>query len=58
MDVDNKKFGGKYVATDGFNGGVIASHKNPDKLYEKVVIMGIKNPVIFFVHKKDVVCLY
>jgi len=42
MDVDNKKFGGKYVATDGFNGEVVASHKDTDKLYEKVVIMGIR----------------
>ena len=48
------KYRGKYVALDGFNGNVIASHKNPGKLIDKVRKMGIDVPTIVFVQDPKV----
>ena len=57
--IDRKKFGGKYVATETFTSSkVLSSGKNPSKVYDEAIEKGIKEPVINFIHKEGVVCLY
>jgi hypothetical protein len=57
--IDRKKFGGKYVATKSFTDTeVIASGKNPIKVYDKAVKMGIKEPVIDYVFKEGVTYIF
>lgn len=57
--IDRKKFGGKYVATKTFTSSkVLASGKNPSKVYDEAIEKGIKEPVINFIYKEGVVCLY
>ena len=50
---------GKYVATRSFlSKKVEASGANAEKVYNKAIKNGIKNPVVFFVPEKDMVHIY
>lgn len=56
-NIQSKHYG-KYVALDGFNGNVIAFHKHPGKLINKVQKIGIKIPTIVFVPDPSVTYIY
>jgi len=56
---DGNKYGGKYVATRSFsNNEVLSSGSDPDKVFDTAKKKGARNPVIFFVPKKDMVHIY
>ena len=53
------EYAGKYVATCSFNDStVVASGKSPGAVRERAVRGGAKNPVVFFVPKKNSVHIY
>ena len=53
--INRKKYGGNWVATENFTSNkVLASGKNPSKVYEKAIEKGIKEPVINFILKEGV----
>ncbi|MBN2522234.1 MAG: hypothetical protein JXB24_03120 [Bacteroidales bacterium] len=55
----NKKFGGKYIATESFTSNkVIASGKDPAKVYKDATKKGVQEPVINYIHKEGVICIY
>ena len=57
--VDKKKYGGKYIATETFTStDILSSGKDPVKVYEEAIEKGIREPVLYFIHKEDVICLY
>jgi hypothetical protein len=59
QNIDRKIYGGNYVATKNFTSNdVLASGKNPSKVYSKAIELGIKEPVINYIQKEGVVCLY
>ena len=59
QNIDRKIFGGKYVATKSFSSSeVIASGKNPSKVQKRALKLGIKEPVINYIPKEGVVCIY
>ena len=59
VNVDVRKYGGKYIATASFNSStVIASDKNPLKVYKKAEKLGFLNPVVNYIHKEGVICMY
>ncbi len=58
-EVDRKKYGGKYIATASFESDeIIASGKDPSKVYEEAKEKGISEPVINYIHKEGVICIY
>ena len=53
MKKNNKKYQGKYIATKSFiDTTVVASGKDPIKVYDRAVKKGIKNPVIDYVFQE------
>ncbi len=57
--IDKKKYGGKYIATASFvSKKVIAYGKNPEKVYDDAVKQGIPDPVINYICKEGMVCIY
>ncbi len=59
LAIDRKKFGGKYIATESFASNVVvASGKDANKVYEEATNLGYKEPVINYVYKEGVVCMY
>lgn len=58
-EISRKEFGGKYVATKSFDSNeVIASGKDPSKVLKEATKQGIDDPVINYIHKEGVVCIY
>lgn len=56
---DSKRYGGKYVAIRSVkNKEVLSSGKDPSKVYDKAKDKGAKDPIIFYVPKKDSVHIY
>jgi len=56
---DRKKFSGKFIVTKSFTSSeVVASGDSPSEAYEKALEKGIKEPVIDYIQKEDVVCIY
>ena len=56
---DRKKFSGKFIVTKSFTSNeVVASGDSPSEAYEKALEKGIKEPVIDYIQKEDVVCIY
>jgi hypothetical protein len=57
--LDKKEYGGKYVATKSFTDtDIIASGKDPIEVFHRAVEKGFINPVIDYVPKEGVVCIY
>ena len=57
--IDRKKFGGKFIATRSFTSyDVIASGDDPSEVFDEAVEMGIEEPVINYIHKEGVICIY
>ena len=57
--LDADKYPGKYVATRSFrNKKVISFGTDPLKVYEKAKKLGVKEPVIIYIPKKDEVLIY
>ncbi len=53
------KYSGKYVTTRSFKSKeVLTSGKDPTKVLERAKAKGVKDPVIFYVPKKDSVHIY
>jgi hypothetical protein len=58
-DIDRKKYGGKYIATKSFTDTeIIASGTNPLKVYDEAKKSGAENPVIDYVPKEGMVCIF
>lgn len=56
---DGDKYGGKYVATKSFRDNeVVCFGADPKRVYDAAVKKGIKDPVVFFVPKKDMIHIY
>ena len=56
---DSKKYSGKYVATRTFKNKEVISHgSDPVKVFNEAQKKGIKNPVIFYVPKKNIAQIY
>ena len=57
--IDRKEFGGKYVATESFTSSeVIASGKDPSKVIKEAAKQGVEEPVINYIYKEGVVCIF
>ena len=57
--INEEKYCGQYVATKDFGGHVVvASGKDPKKVYEEAIKKGCSEPVIVFVPLKDMVQIY
>jgi hypothetical protein len=57
--IDRKKYGGKFVATKSFTStDVIAWGDDPTDVYKEATEKGIKEPVINYVHREGVICIY
>ncbi len=57
--IDRKEYGGKYVATESFSSSeVIASGKNPSKVIKEATEKGVEEPVINYIPKEGVICIY
>ncbi|MBL7113246.1 MAG: hypothetical protein ISS19_15015 [Bacteroidales bacterium] len=58
-NIDRKEFGGKYVATDSFESTtIVASGTELSKVYKEATKQGIKEPVINYIPKEGVICMY
>jgi hypothetical protein len=58
-EIDRDKYGGNYIATRTFeNDEILVSGPDPLEVYNEAIEMGIEDPVINYVHKEGVVCLY
>ncbi|ODS33191.1 MAG: hypothetical protein SCARUB_01669 [Candidatus Scalindua rubra] len=56
---ESEKYGGQYVATRSFVDKDVVSHGNdPVKVFNEAKDKGVKEPVVFYVPKKDVVQIY
>ncbi len=56
---DGNKYNGKYVAMKSFKDNeVISSGFKPSTVLEKARKLGVDNPVLMFVPKKDMVHIY
>jgi hypothetical protein len=57
--VDKKKYGGKYIALKSFDDfEVIVAGESLDEVYDKAVEKGVLEPVIDFIPKEGVVCIF
>ena len=57
--LDADKYTGKYVATRSFkNKKVISFGTDPLRVYEKAKKLGVREPVILYIPKKDEVLIY
>lgn len=57
--IKEKKYAGNYVAIEDYTENkVIASGKNPQKVYAEAVKKGFLDPVILFIPSKDMVHIY
>ena len=57
--IDNKKFGGKFVATRSFRSNeVICFGKRPEAVYRRAKALGVKEPVINYIQEEGMVSLY
>lgn len=53
------KYYGLYVAMPSFqDNNVVCSGKDPIKVHKQALKKGYKDPVLFYVHKKDTVLIY
>lgn len=56
---DGKKYGGQYVAKKSFKDKKVISHgADPVKVFHEAKKKGAKDPVIFYVPRKDAVQIY
>lgn len=57
--VANAKYSGKHVAMKSFEDNtIVASGKNPGKVYVAAQKKGVDNPVMVFVPKKDTTYIF
>ena len=57
--VNDVKYCGRYVALRGPNDNVVVgSGKTPDRALKQARDAGVKEPVLLFVHPKDVTLIY
>jgi hypothetical protein len=57
--LDQKKYGGNYIATESFNSNdVVSFGKDPIAVYNDAQEKGISDPVINYLPEEGVICIY
>jgi len=58
IEDDGNDYSGKYVVVDGYDTKAIASDDNPAEAVRKAKKLDCENPVLIYVEKEGIVCIY